>query len=381
MTSDPLEYYKILDVSPNASAKEIKLQYHQMAKIWHPDYNKAENAMEHFQKISVAYDILQDEEKRLTYDLLAQIYTAQNFPQMDNLSILKDKYGEDNPAVRIFNLKYVVGKLYKQDIREENAICSYQQAGNEILKCSLHNWVLGWWSPKALVANLRALIQNFRQIGHNHADNLKLLIHNAVAFHQENKDDQAFASVCQAKEFANAPLQQLLERYGAVLHPQHKLQLPKWNYTKLKLLQLLFPFVLLSIAAVPLIKSVGWHQYRQKQNEITYFQKVRYNNGGEFTDDIVVSKIFNIPVNPYSTDMLYHLKDDSDIMYGPGEKFDIMTRLEKGHTLRVSGFSPDKNWFRVMLDNGDMGFLQASQLQKGIGNKIPENSKIYHTGN
>lgn len=54
---DPLEYYQVLEVSPDADARTIKLSYRDRAKEWHPDYNKAENAMEHFQKISVAYDV------------------------------------------------------------------------------------------------------------------------------------------------------------------------------------------------------------------------------------------------------------------------------------------------------------------------------------
>ena len=77
---DPLEYYQVLEVSPDADARTIKLSYRDRAKEWHPDYNKAENAMEHFQKISVAYDVLQDEEKRLTYDLLACVYGKDDFP-------------------------------------------------------------------------------------------------------------------------------------------------------------------------------------------------------------------------------------------------------------------------------------------------------------
>lgn len=380
MNRDPLQYYQILEVSPDASAKEIKLSYHNQAKVWHPDYNKAEDAMEHFQKISVAYDVLQDEEKRLTYDLLSQVYAAGAFPQMDNLSILKDKYDIENPFIRIFDLRYVTGKVIKQDIREEKAICDYRQAGHEILKCSLHNWALGWWSLKAFAANLRALFANFRCIGRNGEDNLKLLVHNAVAFHQENKDSQALASAQQAKDFANPEQQRLLDRFCTFLQPGRKqLPIPGWNYTKLKLIQLLIPFILLSAVLAPLVNSLGLWQYSKKENEITYFQKVRYNNGGEFTDDIVVSKIFNIPINPHSTEMLYHLKQDSAIMYGPGEKFDVMAELEKGHTLRVSGFTPDKSWFRVMLDNGDMGFVRANELEKGIGNKVPENSEIYQS--
>lgn len=59
-SSDPLGYYAVLNLSPSADDKEIKLSYREQAKKWHPDHNSAPNAMEVFQKISVAYDVLSD---------------------------------------------------------------------------------------------------------------------------------------------------------------------------------------------------------------------------------------------------------------------------------------------------------------------------------
>ena len=380
MKSDALGYYQILQVAPTAANKQIKLSYHEQAKIWHPDYNKSAEAMEHFQKISVAYDVLQDEAKRLSYDLLSLVYDRGDFPQLGNLSILKDRFEAENPEVRVFDLKYVVGKVYTQKLREERLVCNQTQAKNEILKCSLANWALGWWSIKAFPANLRALFANFRQVGANRADNLKLLVHNAVAFAQEGKNAAAVSSALQAKEFADAEAADLLERFCQMLDggaPRPKIA--SWNYGKMKFVQLLIPLILLLTAAGLGVQKYGWWQYRQKQNEITYFQKVRYNNGGEFTDDIVVSKVFSVPVNPYSPEMLYHLKNADDIMYGPADKFDVMKRLAKGHTVRVTGFTPDKAWYRVMIDNGDMGFIRAEKLKKGLGNPVPENSKVYQT--
>lgn len=143
---DPLEYYQVLEVSPDADARTIKLSYRDRAKEWHPDYNKAENAMEHFQKISVAYDVLQDEEKRLTYDLLACVYGKDDFPQMDALSIFKDRMEAENPDVRVFDLRYVTGRLIKCTDREERLICSEKQAFNEnseMFSCQLAGRLVG----------------------------------------------------------------------------------------------------------------------------------------------------------------------------------------------------------------------------------------------
>ena len=37
----------------------------------------------------------------------------------------------------------------------------------------------------------------------------------------------------------------------------------------------------------------------------------------------------------------------------------------------------DKKWYRVMFDSGEMAFIEADKLAKGIGNEIPLWSKIY----
>ncbi|PQJ34962.1 molecular chaperone DnaJ [Salinibacter sp. 10B] len=63
------DLYDILGVDEDASKKEIKKAYRELARKHHPDRNPDDpNAEEKFKKVQKAYSILSDEEKRQQYD-------------------------------------------------------------------------------------------------------------------------------------------------------------------------------------------------------------------------------------------------------------------------------------------------------------------------
>lgn len=66
MVNDP---YKILGVARGASDDEIRRAYRRLAKEKHPDLNPGEKAAESFKKISTAYALLSDPDKRRAYDM------------------------------------------------------------------------------------------------------------------------------------------------------------------------------------------------------------------------------------------------------------------------------------------------------------------------
>jgi len=70
------DYYKDLGISREATAEEIKRAYRRMARRLHPDVNPVEGAEEEFKKISQAYDVLSDADKRHSYDMGADPYAA-----------------------------------------------------------------------------------------------------------------------------------------------------------------------------------------------------------------------------------------------------------------------------------------------------------------
>jgi len=61
-------YYDILGVSKSASADEIKSAYRKLAKMYHPDINKTEEAASKFKEINEAYECLSDPQKKSNYD-------------------------------------------------------------------------------------------------------------------------------------------------------------------------------------------------------------------------------------------------------------------------------------------------------------------------
>ena len=62
-----IDYYEILEITPNASPELIKKQFRKLSLKYHPDKNKGINS-EKFILIKEAYDILIDEDKRNIYD-------------------------------------------------------------------------------------------------------------------------------------------------------------------------------------------------------------------------------------------------------------------------------------------------------------------------
>lgn len=66
--STPKDPYATLGVKRDATAKEIKHAYYQLAKKFHPDTSKEPGAKERFVEIQAAYDILSDENKRASFD-------------------------------------------------------------------------------------------------------------------------------------------------------------------------------------------------------------------------------------------------------------------------------------------------------------------------
>ena len=95
------DYFKILGISRNATDKEIKSAFIQLARKFHPDLHPHdEKAESQFKEINEAYEILSDQEKKKSYEQ----YLSYSFKNRDVKS--RDFYGENNDRTSKEYLKF-----------------------------------------------------------------------------------------------------------------------------------------------------------------------------------------------------------------------------------------------------------------------------------
>eukprot|EP00928_Gymnodinium_smaydae_P014147 TRINITY_DN1513_c0_g1_i1.p1 TRINITY_DN1513_c0_g1~~TRINITY_DN1513_c0_g1_i1.p1 ORF type:complete len:386 (-),score=74.47 TRINITY_DN1513_c0_g1_i1:29-1105(-) len=107
------DYYKVLGVERSASDNEIAKAYKKLALKYHPDKNPddKEKAEENFKKITEAYEVLHDSEKRKQYDSFGKAGVSGgggmggsggvSFQQADQ--IFKAFFGGNDPFSMFFN--------------------------------------------------------------------------------------------------------------------------------------------------------------------------------------------------------------------------------------------------------------------------------------
>ena len=374
-------YYKVLEVLPDAPLSLIKRQYYDRAKYWHPDHNDNSNAVEIFQKISVAYNVLKDPEKRLRYDLLSVIYNEKDFPDMDSLNAYKNQKGKDDAALRVLKQRRITAFISGFNKKETKDICNYAEAKEMVVSTSVSNWLRGWWGVKAFFENIEALKFNYNAVQANDEDNFKLLVHNAAAYESAGRKDMAWIYAKQAQlmtkrnSYENAVLQKFIDNLD--FHPQKAVALPKWSAAELRIRQLVLPVFLAAMAVVYVVFFMGKiGLVNLPHHTSTSYYKEMEIGGVRVADDQIESHIIKVDGDKGDDNYIFHLKKAGKIYYGPDSRYDVLKEGVEGQTVRVVGYTPDKSWFKIIIDNGEAGYVNRKNLEKGMGNPVPPRSQV-----
>jgi len=129
MTDDrPIDYYEVLQISPNAEPDTIHRVYRLLAQRFHPDNAETGDA-ERFRQISEAYGVLSNPERRAQYDVRheqirgermrvvnegAKARTEFEIEQMVRLTVLEALYAQrranpNKPGIFDLDLEQLTG--------------------------------------------------------------------------------------------------------------------------------------------------------------------------------------------------------------------------------------------------------------------------------
>jgi curved DNA-binding protein len=136
---DFIDYYNILQVDPNCSAKALEGAYRHLAKMYHPDHTDTADVTR-FNEVIEAYRAIRNLDERAKYDLIYASITGFKFSSND------DEYSDAKSAVSDADVHAkILLSLYKR--RREHA----QDPGvgryfvQEMLNCSDEHFEFHLW--------------------------------------------------------------------------------------------------------------------------------------------------------------------------------------------------------------------------------------------
>ena len=110
-----MDYYEILGVDKKASIDQIKKNYRNLARKWHPDKNPSKEAEQKFKEITEAYAVLSDKEKRERYDKFGK-------DGLDNIPLDKNFF------------ENIFAELFKEQFQPKQIVCDIKLSLYEFYK-------------------------------------------------------------------------------------------------------------------------------------------------------------------------------------------------------------------------------------------------------
>jgi curved DNA-binding protein len=126
------DYYKVLGVSRDASAEDIKKQYRRLARKYHPDVSKEKNAEEKFKEVQEAYEVLKDPAKRRAYDQIgSQAHGRSGFTPPPGWQYRQEHFTEENPFAEAGGFSDFFESLFGRQTRDRPGQTHFQQRGED----------------------------------------------------------------------------------------------------------------------------------------------------------------------------------------------------------------------------------------------------------
>ena len=138
-----IDYYRILQVSPNCSARALEAAYRALAKMYHPDHIDTADVTR-FNEVIEAYRAIRNPDERAEYDLAYTRHTGFTFFAEDaDLHDEKSAVSDDDIHTRILL------RLYKRRRESANDAGVGHYAIQDMLKCSDENFEFHIWYLKS----------------------------------------------------------------------------------------------------------------------------------------------------------------------------------------------------------------------------------------
>ncbi len=128
------DYYAILGVQPTDDLKTIKTAYRRLARKYHPDVSKENDAEAKFKDLAEAWEVLKDDQRRAEYDQLWQQQHSreQSYSQQDFDDIFSTMFGQQahhsrrQHGVRGHDLEIEVAVFLEETLAEQTRTISYK---------------------------------------------------------------------------------------------------------------------------------------------------------------------------------------------------------------------------------------------------------------
>lgn len=123
-------YYQILEIHEDCTTEEIKRAYKRLAMKYHPDKNPGNKECEEkFKKISQAYEILSNEDKRKIYDLYGEEGFSERRGGSGVFSFFESMFGGTREKILAISIKEAFLGCIKSFEISKKVVCHECQGG------------------------------------------------------------------------------------------------------------------------------------------------------------------------------------------------------------------------------------------------------------